>query len=130
MTREAGARRGIGFELDPGVFRLARDSLAGPGLDLELRPHGYAGGLAAPGPPGEDLVTVFVAPPWGGALREGDGLDLGRTQPPAAEAVDTVTGLLSGRRLLFAVPVYERTDPASRAALTAASPGRPRTSTT
>ena len=64
ITRETGARRGIGFELDPGVFRLARGNLAGLGLDAELRPQGYAGGLAALGPPGEDLVIVFVAPPW------------------------------------------------------------------
>ena len=118
ITRETGARRGIGFELDPGVFRLARGNLAGLGLDAELRPQGYAGGLAALGPPGEDLVIVFVAPPWGDALREGAGLDLGRTQPPVAEAVDVVTGLLGGRLLLFAVQIYERTEPASLASLT------------
>jgi len=118
IIREAGARRGIGFELDPGVFRLASGNLAGLGLDVELRPQGYAGGLAALGPPGEDLVIVFVAPPWGDALREGAGLDLGRTQPPVAEAIDLVTNLLGGRRLLFAVQVYERTEPASKAALT------------
>lgn len=45
-------------------------------------------------------------------------LDLDRTQPPVAEAVDAVTGVLGGCLLLFAVQVCERTEPASRAALT------------
>ena len=43
--------------------------------------------------------------------------DLDRTQPPVAQAVDVVTGLLGHRRLLFAVQVYERVEPASQAAL-------------
>src|SRR5262249_47114470 len=87
ITRQARARRGIGFELDPAVFRLSAGNLARLGLDLELRPQDYAEGLAALGQPGEDLLIVFVAPPWGDALREGAGLDLGRTQPPGAEPV-------------------------------------------
>jgi len=120
MTRQASARRGIGFELDPGVYELARDNLAVLDLDadLELRPQDYASGLAALGRPDGDLMIVFVAPPWGDALREGAGLDLSRTQPPVAEAVDVATSLLGGR-LLFAVQLYERTKPASLAALTA-----------
>jgi hypothetical protein len=36
-----------------------------------------------------------------------------------AAAVDVVTGLLGGRLLLFAVQIYEQTEPASLAALTA-----------
>jgi predicted RNA methylase len=118
ITRETGARRGIGFELDPGVYQLASGNLARLGLGVELRPQDYASGLAALGEPDEDLLIVFLAPPWGDALREGAGLDLDRTQPPVAQAVDVVTGLLGRRRLLFAVQVYERVEPASQAALT------------
>ena len=47
ITRQARARRGIGFELDPAVFRLSAENLARLGLDLELRPQGYVEGLAA-----------------------------------------------------------------------------------
>lgn len=118
ITRETGAR-GIGFELDPGVHELASSNLARLGLGVELRRRDYAHGLAELGSPAEDLVIVFMAPPWGDALREGCGLDLARTQPPVAQAADVVTGLLGHRRLLFAVQVYERVEPASQAALTA-----------
>jgi hypothetical protein len=119
ITRQARARRGAGFELDPAVFRLSAENLACLGLDIELRPQDYAEGLAALGQPGEDLLIVFVAPPWGDALREGAGLDLGRTQPPVAEAVGAVTRVLGHRLLLFAVQLHERTEPASLAVLTA-----------
>jgi len=119
ITRQTRARRGIGFELDPAVFRLSAENLARLGLDLDLRPQDYAEGLAALGQPGEDLLIVFVAPPWGDALREGAGLDLDRTQPPVAEAVGAVTRVLGHRLLLFAVQLYERVEPASLAALAA-----------
>ena len=35
ITRQARARRGIGFELDPAVFRLSAENLARLGLDLD-----------------------------------------------------------------------------------------------
>jgi hypothetical protein len=57
-------------------------------------------GLASPTPPGGGVV-VFVAPPWGTALR--------RTVPPITDVIDRVVAMLPGRRL-FVVQAYETLD--------------------
>jgi hypothetical protein len=77
-------------------------------LDLELRHGDCEACLGALDIPTDRLFVVFVAPPWGDALSEADGLDLRATTPPAAEVVDLVTTLLPGYRALFATQVYER----------------------
>ena len=122
IKRHAGARRGIGFELDDAVFELTRENLsaAGPGIDLVH--DSYDHGLQALGEPDQDLLTVFVAPPWGQALSEGSGLDLRRTQPPVAEVVDITTSVLGKHKLLFAVQLHETVEPDSLAEVTARFP--------
>ncbi|MGI9005481.1 MAG: hypothetical protein ACR2FU_04650 [Streptosporangiaceae bacterium] len=122
IKRHTGARRGIGFELDDAVFELARTNLSIAGLGIDLLHDSYQRGLQSLGEPDEDLLIVFVAPPWGHALSEGAGLDLRRTQPPVAEVIDVTTGILSGRKLLFAVQVYETVEPDSLAEVTARFP--------
>jgi Conserved hypothetical protein 95 len=122
IKRHAGARRAIGFELDDAVFELARKNIAIMGLGVDLRHDSYQHGLRALGRPGEDLLVVFVAPPWGRALSEASGLDLRRTQPPVAEVIDVTTGVLGNRKLLFAVQVHETVEPDSLAELTARLP--------
>ena len=104
------------------MFSLSRENLSITGLGLDLIHDSYDHGLAALGEPGEDLLIVFVAPPWGHALSEGSGLDLRRTEPPVAEVVDVTTTLLGRHKLLFAVQVYETVEPASLAGLTARFP--------
>jgi 16S rRNA G966 N2-methylase RsmD len=122
IKRQTGARRAIGFELDDAVFELARTNLSLMGLDIDLRHDSYQHGLRSLGQPGEDLLIVFVAPPWGHALSEGSGLDLRRTQPPVAEVIDITTGVLGQNKLLLAVQVHETVEPASLAELTARFP--------
>ena len=122
ISKHASARRAIGFELDDAVFELTRANLSIMGLDLDLRHDGYDRGLQALGQPEEDLLIVFVAPPWGRALSAESGLDLRRTQPPVAEAVDVTAGLLGRRKLLFAIQVFETVEPGSLADLTARFP--------
>jgi predicted RNA methylase len=122
IKRHAGARRAIGFELDDVVFELASKNLCIAGLDIDLRLDSYQHGLQALGQPGEDLLIVFVAPPWGHALSEGSGLDLRRTQPPVAEAVDVTTAAIGHHKLLFAIQVYETVEPGSLAELTVRFP--------
>jgi predicted RNA methylase len=122
IQRHTGARRAIGFELDDVVFELASKNLRIAGLDVDLRHDSYQHGLQALGPPGEDLLIVFVSPPWGDALSEGSGLDLRRTQPPAAEVVDVTTAAIGHGTLLFAIHVYETVEPGSLAELTARFP--------
>src|SRR5262249_43260581 len=108
IKRHAGARRGIGFEADDAVFELTRQNLSAVSPGIDLVHDSYHRGLQALGEPDENLLIVFVAPPWGHALSEESGLDLRRTQPPVAEVIDITTGVLGKHRLLFAVQLYER----------------------
>jgi predicted RNA methylase len=119
IARHAAARRAIGFELDDAVCALTRANLSAVGLDIDLRHDSYEPGLRALGQPGEDLLIVFVAPPWGRALSQESGLDLRCTQPPVADVVDVTTSVLGQHKLLFAVQVYETVEPSSMAELTA-----------
>jgi hypothetical protein len=122
ITRHAGARRGIGFELDDAVFRLTCANLSVLGLGIELVQGSYVQGLQALGEPDEDLLIIFVAPPWGRALSQESGLDLRRTQPPVADVVDVTTSVLGQYKLLFAIQVFETVEPGSLAELTARFP--------
>jgi 16S rRNA G966 N2-methylase RsmD len=103
IKRRTGARRAVGFERGDVVFELASRNLRIAGLDIDLRHGSYQHGLQALGRPGADLLIVFVSPPWGHALSEGSGLDLRRTQPPVAEAVDLTTAAIGRHKLLFAI---------------------------
>jgi len=122
IKRHTGARRAIGFELDDVVFELASKNLCLAGLSVDLRHDSYQHGLQALGQPGEDLVIVFVSPPWGAALSEGSGLDLRRTQPPVAEAIDVTIAAIGHHKLLFAIQVFETVEPDSLAEVTARFP--------
>ena len=122
IKRLAGARRAVGFELDDTVFELTRKNLAVMGVDIELVHDSYERGLQALAEPDESLLIVFVAPPWGDALRDGSVLDLRHTQPPVAEVLDVTTGTLGKYKLLFAVQLFENVEPDSLADLTARFP--------
>ena len=69
------------------MFELARANASLMALGIDLRHDSYSRGLQAPGQSAEDLLIVFVAPPWGNALSERSGLDLRCTQPPVAEVI-------------------------------------------
>jgi hypothetical protein len=117
IAQLVGARRGIGFELDDVVFDLARKNLSIAGIDIDMIHDSYERGLNALTVPVEELLVVFVAPPWGRALDERSGLDLRQTIPPVSAVVDEVTGVFGGHKLLFATQVYEMVNPDSLAEL-------------
>jgi hypothetical protein len=71
IKRHAGARRGIGFELDDAVFELTRENLSAVGPGIDLVHDSYDHGLQALGEPDQDLLIVFVAPL--GAMRSARG---------------------------------------------------------
>ena len=122
IKRRTGAPWVLGFELDDTVFELTRRNLSIIGLGIDLRHDSYQHGLQALGESREDLLIVFVAPPWGHALSHGSGLDLRLTQPPVIEVIDVTTGILGHHKLLFAVQVHETVEPGSLAELTARFP--------
>jgi hypothetical protein len=109
--------RGVGFESDPGVFRLTACNLATLALPIELRNADYRVGLTSLAAEPEAPLIVFVAPPWGDALDPAGGLDLRRTHPPVAEIIDLLSERFLRNPLLYAIQVYEKLDAGSVAEL-------------
>jgi len=112
MHRVSG-RRGVAFELDDAVFEVSRRNLSIVGLDVELHHDGHEAGLAALSIPEDQLLVVFVAPPWADALSTVSGLDLRRTEPPVAAIVDLIASTFPRHKVLLAVQVYETVVPDS-----------------
>jgi len=115
LLRHLPSAVGLGFEVDPMVFELTGRNLALLGRPIELVNGGYRSLLAERPVPPDAALVVFVAPPWGTALDEKEGLDLRRTVPPVTEVIDRIADHFAGRRLLFAIQVYETVEPASLA---------------
>ena len=109
--------RGLGFELDQGVFELTRKNLEILALPIDIRNIDYLSGIAGVAADKDQLLIAFVAPPWGDALKP-TGLDLRRTDPPVSEIIERLLHKFSGSRLLFAVQVHETLEPSSLAELT------------
>jgi hypothetical protein len=109
--------RGLGFELDAGVFELTRNNFAVLDLPIEILNTDYLSGLARLRATPGDLLVVFIAPPWGNALDSISGLDLRRTQPPIPEIVDQLLRHFDRCRLLCAIQIYETIKPESLAEL-------------
>jgi 16S rRNA G966 N2-methylase RsmD len=117
MLRHLPGARGVGFELDVAVFQLTRQNLATLALPVEILNTDYVSGLAAATMRPDQLLITFVAPPWGDALSWTSGLDLRRTTPPIAEIVDMLVHRFWRNRLLCAIQIFEKVDPASLAEL-------------
>ena len=113
LLRHQPAAQGLGFELDPEVFRLTRQNIATLALPIEIRNIDYRSGLEAIALTVDELLVAFIAPPWGDALDPISGLDLCRTTPPIVEIVDVLFRRFSRNRLLCAVQLHEIVDPTS-----------------
>ncbi|MGZ4304563.1 MAG: hypothetical protein ACXVEW_03910 [Solirubrobacteraceae bacterium] len=81
LTRHVEPERSVGFEHDDVVFALTRENLSIMGLGIEVLHEGYETGMRRLRVADDDLVIVFISPPWGAALDEEFGLDLRRTTP-------------------------------------------------
>jgi hypothetical protein len=111
--------RGIAFEFDPTVYELTRKNIAGLDRPIELIQGEYTSLLdKLEQPPGEVMI-VFVAPPWGTALHEVEGLDLRRTEPPITDIIARIGQAQLDRKVLFAIQVYEKVNADSLAELQA-----------
>ncbi|WP_024513945.1 hypothetical protein [Bradyrhizobium sp. Tv2a-2] len=58
--------------------------------------------------PRGEAIIIFVAPPWGAALDEVEGLDLRRIEPQITEIIARVGQAYPDRQILFAIQVYEK----------------------
>jgi hypothetical protein len=106
-------RVAVGFELDASVAAATQRNVALLGLPIVVRPEPYEQAIQEMPVEEDDLVVIFVAPPWGDALSELGELDLRRTTPPLAEVVDRIATAFDRSRLLLAVQLYERVEPGS-----------------
>jgi hypothetical protein len=119
LLRHLPGTRGIGFELDAGVFRLTQQNVATLALPIEVRNVDYVSGLGELTVVSDEELIAFIAPPWGDALSMTSGLDLRRTIPPVTEIVDTLLQRFPQTPLLCVVQVYETVLPISMAKLRA-----------
>jgi len=117
LMRHLSGARGLGFELDAGVFRLTRQNLAALALPIEIVNTDYRSGIMALSAAADQLLIAFIAPPWGAALDKTSGLDLRRTNPPVIEVVKFLSNALTQSPLLCVVQVYEVVNAASLAEL-------------
>ena len=119
LLRHIPGARGRGFELDASVFQLTRRNLEALELPIDILNTDYESALATTSVATDELLIIFIAPPWGDALDGTSGLDLRRTTPPIADIVDFLLRRFSENRLLCAVQVYEVVHPGSLAELRA-----------
>jgi hypothetical protein len=113
LLRHLPGTRGLGFELDEGVFGLTRRNLALLALDIDILNTDYVSGLTSIGAQDDQLLVIFIAPPWGSALDKELGLDLRRTEPPIGEIVELLPKMFPRNPLLLAIQIYELVDPVS-----------------
>ena len=113
LARRLKPRVAVGFELDEAVAAATQRNVALLELPLVVRHEPHERGILHVQVDENELVVVFVAPPWGDALNDYGELDLRRTTPPVAEVVGRVAATFEGRRLLVAVQLYERVEPGS-----------------
>jgi len=119
ITHHLPGAQAMGFELDPTVFDVSKRNLERLALPIEFVHIDHLSGLSSLVTSADRLLVAFVAPPWGEALSETNGLDLRRTEPPVAGIVDFMLDRFAANQLLCAIQLFENTDQASIEALTA-----------
>lgn len=108
ILQHVSSSRGIAFEFDPKVYELTRQNIGALGQMIELIAGDYDAILEKLDVKAGDAMIVFVAPPWGTALDELQGLDLRRTEPPITEIIARIEQVCPDNDILFAVQVYEK----------------------
>ncbi len=115
LLRHLPGARGLGFELNSNVFQLTRRNIAALALPIEILNSDYKSGLAGVSVVADQLLIIFIAPPWGDALNTTSSLDLRRTTPPITEILGFLLQKFRQSQLLCAIQVHETVDPASLA---------------
>jgi hypothetical protein len=108
ILRHVPNSEGIAFESDQQVFELTHRNLATLDQRIELVHGNYVRLLGERHVPEDRGIVAFVAPPWGTALDEVQGLDLRLTVPPISEVIDKLVRQFPKHKTLFAAQVYEK----------------------
>src|SRR5215211_3121234 len=117
ILRHVPSSQGLAFELDPQVFALTSRNISALDRRIGLEHGDFLASLDGRELPAGHALIVFVAPPWGTALDEVAGLDLGRTEPPITGIIGRIAQRYPDRKILFAIQVYEKVEAASLAEL-------------
>jgi 16S rRNA G966 N2-methylase RsmD len=108
ILRRLANSEAIAFESDRQVFELTYRNLAVLKQRIDLVHGDYRRLLEARRVQRDRGIVVFIAPPWGTALDEVQGLDLRRTTPPIIQIVGRFSRRFRTHKMLFAVQAYER----------------------
>jgi hypothetical protein len=108
ILRHLPHSEGIAFESDPQVFELTHRNLTALDQRIELVHGDYVRLLEERRVPEDRGIVAFVAPPWGTALDEVQGLDLRRTTPPVSEVIEQIARQFPKHNILLAMQVYEK----------------------
>ena len=110
ILRHLPNTEGLALELDRQIFERTQTNLALLGAPIELLQGDHDSLLAHREIPTDRALLFFIAPPWGTALDEREGLDLRRTTPPVTGIITGLSRRFARHRMLFAVQVYEKVD--------------------
>jgi len=108
ILRHLPNSEGLAFESDLQVFELTQRNLAALDLRIELVHGDYVRLVEERRVPEDRGIVAFVAPPWGTALDEVQGLDLRRTTPPITDVIERIARQFPEHKTLFAMQVYEK----------------------
>lgn len=106
ILRRLPGAHGIGFESDPQVYQLTQQNLTILGSPMQFARGDYLDALSGVKVQDNQLVVTFIAPPWGDAFSQSNGLDLRGTAPPVQQIVDAVA-MLFPNPMLFAIQVVQ-----------------------
>src|SRR5215831_18494607 len=115
ILRHLPNSEGIAFESDQQVFELTYRNLRALNQKIMLVQGDHEVLLPQLHVPENRAIVVFVAPPWGSALDEVEGLDLRRTTPPIAQVIEQIARQFQRWKILFAMQVYEKVSTTSLA---------------
>jgi len=108
ILRHLPNSEGIAFESDQQVFELTHRNLAALYQRIELVHGDYVRLLGERYVPENRGIVAFIAPPWGTALDEVQGLDLRLTTPPISEVIEQIVHQFPMHNILLATQVYEK----------------------
>ena len=113
ILRHLPNSEGIAFESDSQVFELTRRNLTVLKQRIELVHGDYVGLLEERRVREDRGIVAFVAPPWGTALDEVQGLDLRCTTPPIIEVIEQFGHRFPTHKMLFAMQLHEKVNATS-----------------
>ena len=115
ILRHLPNSEGIALESDQQIFELTHRNLRALNQRITLVQGDYEVLLPQIQVPEDRGIVAFVAPPWGSALDEVEGLDLLRTTPPIAQVIEQIVRQFQRQKILFATQVYEKVSTTSLA---------------